>query len=224
MNHDIMVDIETFATDNNAAIVAIGAVAFDADVPEGTNLLDDPIWAKSPDALLNGMGQGFRVNVDLGASDPDKRGNIDPSTVEWWLGQSDEARAMLVSGDRKPLGGQLALFSAWISRQGGYSKLRLWSNGPTFDETILRAAFGRYGMGFPISFRGSRCCRTMFDFAKSLGWDPKAAAMEAPDDIVKHDALSDAVFQARSLQSQIHYLRASANVAGPTLIDEALRG
>ncbi len=210
-NLDIMVDIETFATDTNAAIVSIGAVAFNAG---GDNAA---LWTNSPGQLLVD-GQGFRVNVDLGKSDPDKRGNVDPATVEWWLQQSDDARAMLVSGDRLPLGEALQEFGQWLRMQAvklpGPAKLTLWSNGPTFDEMILRAAFGRYGMDFPISFRGSRCCRTMFALATDFGWNGKEAAAAAPDDIVKHDALSDAVFQARGVASMQHFLRLTANVAG----------
>lgn len=205
-NQDIMVDIETFATDNNAAIVSIGAVAFNAGGENGE------LFTNSPDVLL-ANGRGFRVNIDLGQSDPDKRGNVDPATVEWWLQQSDDARHLLVSGEREHLGMALQEFANWLARQGPYSKLKLWSNGPTFDETILRAAFLRYGLVFPISFRGSRCCRTMYDLATSFGWNAKEARAAAPDDIVKHDALSDAVFQARGVASMQHYLRLSANVS-----------
>lgn len=204
-NQDIMVDIETFATDNNAAIVSIGAVAFNAGGDNGE------LFTNSPDALL-ANGRGFRVNVDLGRSDPTKRGNVDPATVEWWLQQSDDARHLLISGERSVLDTALAMFANWLRKQGTHYELKLWSNGPTFDETILRAAFLRYGMDFPISFRGSRCCRTMYDLATSFGWNAKEAAAAAPDDIVKHDALSDAVFQARGVVSQQHYLRQAAGI------------
>jgi len=205
---DIMVDIETFATGNNAAIVSIGAVAFNADGDNG------PLYTNSPGALAD-LGQGFRVNVDLGQSDPAKRGDIDPATVEWWLAQSPEARAMLVDGVRLPLGEALEQLTGWIKEIAGRPRaLRLWSNGPTFDETIIRAAYGRYGLVLPLSFRGSRCCRTMIELAETFGWDRKVAAADAPDDIVKHDALSDAVFQARGVVSQRHFLRLTANMAG----------
>lgn len=210
-NHDIMVDIETFAADTNAAIVSIGAVAFNAGGENGE------LFTNSPDALLK-QGQGFRVNINLGLSDPDKRGNVDPATVEWWLQQSDEARAMLVSGERAPLGEALQEFGQWLRIQAiklsGSAKLKLWSNGPTFDEMILRAAFTRYGLDFPISFRGSRCCRTMFDLATSFGWNPRKAQASDGEDTVKHDALGDAVFQARGVVSMQHFLRLTANVTG----------
>ncbi len=213
-NLDIMVDIETFSTSQNAAIVSIGAVAFNAGGENGE------LFTNSPDALAT-LGQGFRVNVDLSKTPPSLRGDIDPATVEWWLQQSDEARGMLVNGGANPrrgLGVALGEFAEWVRRQGSHNKLRLWSNGPTFDEIILRSAFVRFGIDFPVHFRGSRCCRTIYDLATSFGWDPKAAAaavaMGGPSDLVKHDALSDAVFQARGVVSMQHFLRLTVNVAG----------
>ncbi len=208
-NLDIMVDIETFGTGQNAAIVSIGAVAFNANGENGS------LWTNSPDALAT-LGQGFRVGIRLASTPREMRGDIDPDTVEWWLEQSPEARRMLVYGgasERVGLGEALQQFSKWVMKQGSYQKRTLWSNGPTFDETILRSAFDRFNLNFPVHFRGSRCCRTMFDIATTFGWNAKEARDAAPDDIVKHDALSDAVFQARGVASQLHYLRLTANVA-----------
>lgn len=207
---DIMIDLETFATDNDAAIVSIGAVAFNAD---GDNA---SLFTNSPDALERG-GQGFRANVNLAESAPAKRGNIDPATVEWWLGQSQEARDMLVSGERVQLGAALEAFVRWLyTLTPKVRSLRVWSNGPTFDETILRAAFRRYASPLPLSYRGSRCCRTMLELAELHGWDRKEAAAMVSTDTVKHDALSDAVFQARGVVSQRHFLRLAAKTAVPT--------
>lgn len=198
---DIMLDIETFGTGTNAAIVQIGAVAFNAD---GDNA---ELFTNSPEVLL-GQGVGFRVNVDLAKSK--HPGVIDPSTVEWWLKQSDAARASVTSLTemRYELGSALNEFSGWVQDVGhSMHDVRLWSNGPTFDETIIRAAFDRYGMTLPISFRGSRCCRTMNDLAMDMGWDPRAALSEAAEGIVKHDGLGDSVYQARALVSQRRFVR-----------------
>jgi hypothetical protein len=197
---DIMLDIETLGTGTNAAIIQIGAVAFYADGP------NPALFTNSPELLLADR-QGFRVNVDLGKSR--HPGVINASTVEWWLGQSDEARASVTKAEgRVELGTALQMFASWVEWVGnGRSNVRLWSNGPTFDEMIVRQAFERYGLDLndTISFRGSRCCRTMFEVARGLGWNPKEAARMAPDDIVKHDGLSDAVFQARSVVAQRSY-------------------
>lgn len=211
---DIMLDLETFGTSNNAAIVSIGAVGFFADGDNGS------LFTNSPDALVQG-GQGFRANVNLGDSDPVQRGVMDPGAVEFWLKQSDEARQMLVAGPRVCLGVALADFAAWVAETGvGRHDVRLWSNGPTFDEVIIRSAFTRYGMDLPISFRGSRCCRTMLESAEVFAnYNRREAARQAFDggELVAHDALSDAVFQARGVITQRLALRIgarSANMAG----------
>lgn len=206
---DIMLDIETLGTGTNAAIVQIGAVAFDADVDHRE---DSSLRVNSPDVLLE-LGQGFRMNVCL--ADSKHPGDIDPATVEWWLQQSDEARASITNKDnRLGLALVLGMFTEWVRDIGGGNPyaVRLWSNGPTFDETIIRSAFTRYGRQFPISFRQSRCCRTMYDLAMGMGWDRDRAAAAAPDDIVKHDGLGDSVFQARSLVSQRKFIRSGVVV------------
>lgn len=202
---DIMLDLETFGVGNDAAIVSIGAVAFRADHAE-PEALD-----QSPDVLLS-MGKAFQAHVDLDASHMTKRGDLDPATVEWWLRQSEEARTALVgqAGDYDPaparvkLGAALERFVAWLYKiTPQVRSLRLWSNGPTFDETILRSAFRRYDSPLPLSFRGSRCCRTMLDIADGLGWIRSIN----DDGLTKHDAMHDAVWQARLVVSQRTYLR-----------------
>lgn len=206
---DIMLDIETLGTGTNAAIVQIGAVAFDVDQDHVSN---SSLRVNSPGVLLE-LGQGFRMNVCL--ADSKHPGDIDPATVEWWLQQSDEARASITNSDnRLGLALVLAMFTEWVRDVGGGGPydVRLWSNGPTFDEIIIRSAFTRYGKQFPISFRQSRCCRTMYELAQSMGWDRKLAAAAVPDDIVKHDGLGDSVFQARSLVSQRCFVRSGVTV------------
>jgi len=203
---DIMLDIETFGVGTHAAIVQIGAVAFNADG-------DNPTLNHTPESL-EASGQGLRICVDLSRSR--HPGVLNASTVEWWLKQSDEARSAvlghqpegqrgLAMSERMPLGEALETLSLWIAQVSyGRNSVRLWSNGPTFDEMIVRQAYERYGLDFHkvVSFRQSRCCRTMFDLAVSMGWRPKEAAEGRSEDITKHDGLGDAVFQARSLVSQ----------------------
>ena len=209
---DIMLDLETLGTSNNAAIVQIGAVAFNAD---GENA---SLFTNSPDLLRN-FGQGFRMNVDLAQSK--SPGVYDQGAINFWLGQSDEARAS-ITAPGVPLGEALRAFAGWVEHvSNGRHKVRLWSNGPTFDETILRAAFDRYGLELPVSFRGSRCCRTMMENAESFGGYNRREAARAAfsgGELVQHDGLADSVFQARGVITQRLALRigarAAANMAG----------
>ena len=68
----IMLDLETMGTGPNAAITAIGAVKFDPDKGE----IVETFY--------------FKVNLE---SSVKQGGVIDASTVIWWLGQNEEARA-----------------------------------------------------------------------------------------------------------------------------------
>ena len=66
-----MLDLETMGKGPSAAIVTIGAVFFDPMTGE--------------------LGAEFEAHIDL--RDSARFGEIDPDTVLWWLGQSDEAIA-----------------------------------------------------------------------------------------------------------------------------------
>ncbi len=167
MKH-LMIDLETFGNGNDAAIISVGACTFDT---HGTLILDT----------------FYRV-VDLEIST--HPGDIDSSTVMWWLKQEDGARKALTdSGSTEPLGTVLKQLSAWITSSKAET---LWSNGPTFDEVIIRSAFRRYGLDFPLSFRASRCMRTI----RSLPGAPRLYMKKG----TAHNALDDAVHQAKHVQ------------------------
>lgn len=193
---DIMLDIETLGTGPNAAILSIGALAFLAGGP----LIEYP----------ENLGWTFHMGVDLSETPESLRGVITPSTVEWWLQQSDAARQSVLNGFafRSPLGFVLEELNQWIRSFGRFEELRLWSYGPTFDETIVRSAFERHGITFPLSYRQSRCCRTLQDTAWELtGW------MLPPREGLAHNALDDCKQQATNVVSQFVAL-ASAHTCG----------
>lgn len=173
-----MLDLETLATSRDAAIIAIGAVQF------------NPVAGKIVDTFYRNVTA--KSNHEAGRK-------IDPNTVEWWLQQSKEAQDALFAEPRVPLEHALHDFQNWIQIDGTknkvmYRKGRLWSNGPTFDEVIIRDAFTDLGFDtFPISFRGSRCCRTIIEIAKALG-------LKKPErEGTRHNALDDARFQAEGV-------------------------
>lgn len=162
-----MLDLETLGTGPTAAIVSVGACAFDLE----TGVI-------SPDT--------FHQKVEFTPT----MGTIDPSTVLWWFEQSQEARDALLEGERLPLVDVLRNFRAWAQKDKVDG---LWSNGPTFDEVIIRNACERMGVYLGISFRQSRCCRTFFMLARDYKM-PRSAF-----DGVKHNALDDAINQARAM-------------------------
>ena len=159
----VMVDLETMGTRPDAPIIAIGAVAFDAK------------------AIHN----EFYVVVDL-ADSVAKGAVMDPSTVLWWMKQSDEARSEF-EREGRALGLALGMFREWI---GAYDVSGVWGNGASFDNVILSEAYRRMGNDAPWPFWKDRCYRTM----KSISPVP----MERGG--THHNALDDARSQAIHLQ------------------------
>lgn len=187
---DIMLDLETYGTGTNAAIKSIGACAFN---PE-SNRVEQAI-------------SSFHRRIDLTKSR--FPGEIDASTVEWWLRQSEDARRSLLVEPGVELGCALLEFISWCERYGTSKELTLWSNGPTFDERLLREAFTRYGLTFPISFRNSGCLRTLRNVAQRLGL-PKVELVNTN----LHDALSDARVQAMEVCETLARMRGLAVLPG----------
>lgn len=180
----VMLDIETLGTGTNAAIVSIGALTF------------DPMLGQVMDPRDT---RAFHVLIDLEHSK--QGGVIDAGTVKWWMQQSPEARNALFGQDPKAydtLGVALAKFAQWA--QG---TTQLWSNGPLFDERIMREAFTRnQNDNFPHSYRASRCFRTIAQLVEDRGNDLKklhaAMKVEVGDKLglVAHRAIDDCYSQA----------------------------
>ena len=139
----VMLDLETMGKGPEAAIVAIGAVAFDIETA-----------AISP--------RGFYVRVDL-KSAVEAGGVMDPDTVIWWLQQSEAARAEITRDDieRRLIVNALLDFSHWLKTEAGGEDSRIWGNGAAFDNVILRRAYQRLPLAVPWSHWNDRCYRTI---------------------------------------------------------------
>jgi hypothetical protein len=165
---DVMVDLETMSTQNNASIVSIGAVVFSK---EGVSAYD-----------------GFYRAVSLESCQ--KLGlHIEAGTVMWWMKQSSEARAALAGGSA--LATALQEFTAWVHQQmthRGAISVRLWGNGATFDNVILRSAYAAAGLEPPWKFWNDRCYRTLRAQYPDLALPDRGG--------VHHNALDDAKYQA----------------------------
>lgn len=160
----IMIDLETMGTSPNAPIISIGAVLFDAK---------DVIYC-------------FYEVVDLKSAV--KAGAVmDPSTVIWWMEQSDEARGAL-TGRGRAISEVLAEFSGWLA---GVPELAgVWGNGAAFDNVILAEAYKRLDMEMPWPFWTDKCYRTVKNMYS--GVEIKRVGTH-------HNALSDAETQAEHL-------------------------
>lgn len=169
MKH-VMIDLETWGVGADAVIIDIGAVVF-----EMGGEVFQPI--ECFDLGVNPEGQ-----VDL------FKRKIDPSTIMWWMKpEQDAARAAWLKKDKVDYVSAMEGFRQWLSQIS--DDYEVWSNASTFDIAILRNAFN--GPGFqedpPWGFRKENCHRTL----KKL-----APGVEPPENEGKHEALSDALWQA----------------------------
>lgn len=177
MNH-VMLDLETMGQGPDAAIIAIGARGFD---PE------------------HGLGPGFYITVDL--EDAVRHGGtIDPSTILWWMRQSDEARAEFQRPGQS-IETALAAFSAWMFEHFDVADVNVWGNGSDFDNTILSSAYQRAGIDRPWPFWGNRCFRTLKNIVP----------MAMPRTGTHHNALDDATTQATHAIAMLQHLQAVAD-------------
>ena len=169
--YDIMLDLETLGHGNNSVILSIGACYFDH--------------------RTNAVIVTFYENVDPESCV--KSGlTVDVSTIIWWMQQGEEARKMFTK-PVKPLREVLIAFSKWIEGIGGKETIRVWGNGAVFDNVLIRSAYKAVGETPPWSFRQDACYRTL----KNLFPETKAPPFIG----VAHNALDDAVYQAKHLMA-----------------------
>ena len=142
MKH-VMLDLETMGISSNAAIIAIGAIAFELD---------------------GALGPSFYRVIDLESS-VKNGGVIDASTVLWWMKQNDAARAQF---ERKGENEWDALveFQKYMMQ---FQDVRVWGNGAAFDNVILSNAYKRNWLETPWKYSNDRCYRTVAgDIDKAL--------------------------------------------------------
>lgn len=119
----------------------------------------------------------------------------DGDTILWWLKQSSEARAAICIDDTLSISDALSELSHFINQHADNTKyLKVWGNGATFDNVILRGAYERAGQICPWAYWNDHDVRTIVTLGRSIGFDPK---MDMPFDGERHNALADARHQAK---------------------------
>lgn len=164
-----MFDIETLGRTPGSVILSIGAV--EVDLEEGT------------------LGAEFHANIDI--ADSILKGlSIEAETVQWWQGQSEEAKLRAFNPSTSHfLTGALDSFSEFYDP---IQKRELYCCGPQFDVSILETAYRAAGVSVPWEFYVVRDYRTLRE------WFPEVSS---PPTTVAHDALEDAKWQAQHLIS-----------------------
>ena len=137
-----------------------------------------------------GPGRTFDRSIDL-TSCEDAGLTLDAETLEWWLDQDDDAQHVLTGGD--PLDDVLTDFADWLG-----DVEEIWANSPAFDCAILAAAYEALGRDVPWEFWQERDVRTL----RAL-----PGAVDLEHEGVTHDALDDAVHQAREVAETLQALQ-----------------
>lgn len=175
-----MLDLETWGTVPGCAVRSIGAVAFD---PSSGYIHESSFYANITTQSC----------VDVGLK-------INPSTAEWWVGQSAEARAAL-EHDQMTLERAAFMFCEWYTSLGPEA---IWSHGLTFDVPVWEAACRAICVLYPWGYRDGRDTRTLFSLVSGFRTD------SIPFEGVQHNALADARHQARLVQRAYQMLRHSS--------------
>lgn len=174
---DVMVDLETLSTSTTAMILSIGAVKFNRQTRQ---ISDDKFY--------------FTINVQ---SYPKNVFDIDPSTILWWLKQSDTARNDLMKNPRD-VKNVLEDFTKWFG-----DSVYIWSHGSVFDVVILENAMKIFNIPTPWKFYNIRDTRTIYEIGKTFIMETDRAKG------TYHNALDDAIVQTQVLFRAITNIRKS---------------
>lgn len=166
----LMIDLETMGTGPNAAVIQLGAVAFNS-----VNGLADP--------------DGLSLDIDLHSSVL-LGGEVDAATAQWW-----RDRGGLELKEPVPLRAALLELGAWVKNLPQLE--RVWSQGANFDVPILEGYYRRAGLECPWPYYAARDTRTVYDLAKERGWkkpeDSKAVHHALQDCLIQTKCLLNAL-------------------------------
>lgn len=138
---DVMIDLETLSTKEDAAIVQIGACYFDRHLGASKSINDK-----------------FMVNIDFSTLNDS---HIDPKTVLFWLQQPKEAQNSITQDQLKvSLKDGLEHLNTFIGKAD-----YIWCH-TTFDFKILQFHLNRLNISPNFRFSSARDLRTLVDLAK----------------------------------------------------------
>lgn len=151
MKNHIMVDLETLGTGSKSIITSISAVAFNPKTGETANNF-------------------FETHINVESSV--KFGlKFSSKTVLWWLEQNDNARKLLIDGQKNSvdLAEALNRFKNWIyiiasDNNISIDDIYIWGNSPRFDLGLLHDAYSVIDLNIPWNFRNERDIRTIIGF------------------------------------------------------------
>jgi len=178
MKKDIMVDLETADNVMTAALFTCAAVQCDLTTGE--------------------TGKEFHRTINL-QSCIDEGLTVNGDTIYWWLKQSSAARKSLDLQNKLALTQFCIDLNKFVQECATELKIspkhfRLWGNGASFDNAIIRQAYRVVGQELVIPFWNDRDVRTV------VGFYPNGMFQDLKKSIPRtesHNALHDAQYQIK---------------------------
>lgn len=152
---DVTLDLETTALCPTAAVMSIGAVAWDR------NQVDTPFYEEGN---INNADYLYLRHIDL-RSQFVNGFTFDQDTANWWASRSKEAKLAVIAQDCQPcdsVENVVVDFFQWIKEIADGDEICLWSQGSDFDIAILRNICQTFQIDLPVSYKNFRDHRTFF--------------------------------------------------------------
>lgn len=158
---DISFDFETCALCPNAAVMSVGAVAWDRSNPHS------PFIKLKGENVIDPSSQ-YLAHVDLRGMFVDGFA-FDKATSDWWSRCSDDARNAVLAPDEcgvncSPIQDVVKGLFDFIEevKDESHEDVCLWAQGSDFDTAILRNICYKYGLEIPVKYTQFRDHRTFF--------------------------------------------------------------
>lgn len=175
--HDLSIDLETAGTLVTSQILSIGLAMFDLKTGEIGEQLYLPILIDN-DQQINATVGTFKFQVNQTINNP--------KALEGLLDSYE------INHEAIPLHIALIMIDKYCQRNMPQS---IWANGTKFDIGMLEYQFQQHNLEVPWHHSSDRCMRTLRQFAGRIDVDYEGVA---------HNALSDAIWQAK-------YIRVACN-------------
>lgn len=192
---DLMIDIETLSTHNNACIYEIGLAMFDP--------------------LTGEMGPYEEIHVNV-LSCLFHGGYIDPDTVAWHKRRGAQDAIMQADQVGVYIEEAMDKFIAFI-KTNKTEGMCTWSRGPQFDLTILNWYLNKTNKGKdPWGYRSVRDIRTL-QYVLDEAWRARYPDLEMPKrerTPATHNALEDCEEQIKDVVEAMKLLRELVSMPG----------
>ena len=181
---NIMVDLETASTKENAAILSWAMVPFFTDGTEFTDTEDFYRVVSLTSCFFAGM-------------------DVDKDTQDWWMKQEPKAKSLFLHAEDENIHGVAMEAYTWLSNLAEKYDLYMWARGLDFDIPKMEWCFSKFvERPLPYKYSHKMDVRTVLKFMQI---DQSQFEMQG----VKHNALDDCKHDIRMIQEAYKWMQES---------------